>query len=645
MALWESTYGMLTVRHVALSTSSFPFLRRWTSTGAGGAASDFKGVAGWAAAEAGAVVLQAWPSIACSGCRIGDVCAVKAVALLPSRGVGTRRGTIGVQLSGRCTRAEGSGAGGGWAGCNLRACGARNSCGETSGAMATGLAQPCAKRVLRSSFLGSHSLWSTLVSSPCLLSHSSPLSHLLSPCSSSPWYSPLSPFYLYASGSSASSSPSSVVCEASGAAGGASSARSASLVVEPLSSTSMMTAGVVGEAPRARLPMGLPTVVQSGMTLEAPLAYELIQGPLVRWSVVHDRRSPAPPTAVLLHGILGGRRNWASFARRLAQEFPSWQFLVVDLRCHGDSTKLPKHDDPSVASAAADVLRLVADLRITPRMLVGHSFGGKVALSMIDQAAKPLARPVRVWVLDSTPGKVRSGLDGEDAPADIINALREMPQVVPSRGFVVNTLIRKGFSRSVAQWMTTNLRPIKLPGFSTSLSSTSSACGASSYSPFQSSPSSSSLPSPSSLSPSAVGTMDRLPEVEAGLSWVFDLEGIARMYLSYQRENLWPLVDNVPEGVQIDFVRAERSLHRWGKEDVDRINAGERAARKRGVAGGVNLHVLEDAGHWVHTDNPEGLFRLMAPSFVSMGGRGEVGRIYSASHQQHWQENQPKQHG
>ena len=30
---------------------------------------------------------------------------------------------------------------------------------------------------------------------------------------------------------------------------------------------------------------------------------------------------------------------------------------------------------------------------------------------------------------------------------------------------------------------------------------------------------------------------------------------------------------------------------------------------------GHRIYFLHDAGHWVHTDNPEGLFAIMAPSF------------------------------
>lgn len=158
------------------------------------------------------------------------------------------------------------------------------------------------------------------------------------------------------------------------------------------------------------------------------LAYDLVQGADVRWSYISDKSAPEPPTAVLLHGILGCRKNWGTFARRLAKEFPKWQFLLVDLRCHGDSASLKKRGAHSVASAALDVLKLLGQMRLTPRVVVGHSFGGKVALSMVDQVAKPLARPVRVWVLDATPGNVRAGADGDDHPAELISFLSTLPK-------------------------------------------------------------------------------------------------------------------------------------------------------------------------------------------------------------------------
>uniref|UniRef100_A0A2P2KFK5 Abhydrolase domain-containing protein C22H12.03 isoform X1 n=2 Tax=Rhizophora mucronata TaxID=61149 RepID=A0A2P2KFK5_RHIMU len=299
------------------------------------------------------------------------------------------------------------------------------------------------------------------------------------------------------------------------------------------------------------------------------LAYELVQGSLVNWASAMDKSVPDPPTAVLLHGILGCRKNWGSFARRLAKEFPMWQFLLVDLQCHGDSATIKKMGPHTVASTAFDVLKLVAQLRITPRVLIGHSFGGKVVLSMVEQAAKPLARPVRVWVLDATPGKVRAGGDGEDHPAELIQFLRKLPEEVSSKQEVVNALLREGFSKDVAQWVVTNLRP-----------------------------------------------NDALGSPLSRFSWVFNLDGIAEMYQSYEETNLWKFVENLPQGVHVNFLKAERSLHRWALEDLKRIHAAEDLAAEEG--GGVEMHVLEDAGHWVHTDNPDGLFRILAPSFEGL---------------------------
>ena len=40
------------------------------------------------------------------------------------------------------------------------------------------------------------------------------------------------------------------------------------------------------------------------------------------------------------------------------------------------------------------------------------------------------SRMVQVWVLDATPGKVRSGGDGEDHPGELIATLRQMPSSV-----------------------------------------------------------------------------------------------------------------------------------------------------------------------------------------------------------------------
>ncbi|CAI7840966.1 unnamed protein product [Closterium sp. NIES-54] len=232
---------------------------------------------------------------------------------------------------------------------------------------------------------------------------------------------------------------------------------------------------------------------RAGPSPVAELSYELVQGALVRWSEDRSRRQPPPPTAVLIHGILGSGKNWGSFARRLATEFPAWQFLCVDLRCHGASTAASRHLGP-------------------------HS----------------------VWVLDATPGKVRAGGDGEDHPADLIDALRGMPPLILDRSEVVNSLLSQGFSKPIAQWMTTNLSKRHLPSLDL----------------IQDLP-----PSQQQLHEEAARAASRgqaaygavrwgvvrchavwcgvWSQGQASYGWAFDLEGISQMYSSYETTNLW----------------------------------------------------------------------------------------------------------
>lgn len=67
-------------------------------------------------------------------------------------------------------------------------------------------------------------------------------------------------------------------------------------------------------------------------------------------------------------------------------------------------------------------------------------------------------------------------------------------------------------------------------------------------------------------------------------------------------------MEDVPRGVHVNFLKAERSLHRWALEDIRRIHVAEEQAVEEG--GGVEMHVLEDAGHWVGCFFPTHFFLL-----------------------------------
>ena len=56
---------------------------------------------------------------------------------------------------------------------------------------------------------------------------------------------------------------------------------------------------------------------------------------------------------------------------------------------------------------------------------------------------------------------------------------------------------------------------------------------------------------------------------------------------SYETTALWPLLQQPPAGLSLDFVKAERSTFRWGGADEAAI---------RGAGHGV--HLLPNSGHW-----------------------------------------------
>jgi hypothetical protein len=70
-------------------------------------------------------------------------------------------------------------------------------------------------------------------------------------------------------------------------------------------------------------------------------------------------------TAVVLHGLLGQRRNWRNFTSKMASEVVQetrkpWKMLTVDLRCHGESNKLKGFHTPhDLKNSASDLLKFV----------------------------------------------------------------------------------------------------------------------------------------------------------------------------------------------------------------------------------------------------------------------------------------------
>jgi len=148
----------------------------------------------------------------------------------------------------------------------------------------------------------------------------------------------------------------------------------------------------------------------------------------------------------VLPGIYGAGRNWASFARRLVEERPRWGCVLLDLRLHGRSQGFePPH---TLSACVQDLMALADALERRPDGILGHSFGGKVALMSVASLA-----PAQVWVIDSTPSRRTPG----GSAYRMLQILKRYKGPFSDRREAVAALEAEGFASHVARWMATNL--------------------------------------------------------------------------------------------------------------------------------------------------------------------------------------------
>lgn len=124
------------------------------------------------------------------------------------------------------------------------------------------------------------------------------------------------------------------------------------------------------------------------------------------------------PPLVILHGLFGSARNWQSVARALAARH---RVLAVDARNHGQSPHTAAMDYRLMAS---DVAALIDRLALGPVTLLGHSMGGKTAMTL---ALLEPSRVVRLVIVDIAP------IATPDVHTSIIEAMQALPLAAVTR--------------------------------------------------------------------------------------------------------------------------------------------------------------------------------------------------------------------
>jgi len=102
------------------------------------------------------------------------------------------------------------------------------------------------------------------------------------------------------------------------------------------------------------------------------------------------------PALVFVHGWLLSRRYWQPVVAQLAPTYPC---LTYDLRGFGESGCSPPETAGatySLAAYAADLLDLLAALKIERAWVIGHSLGGSIALWAAAQEPEAIAGTIGV---------------------------------------------------------------------------------------------------------------------------------------------------------------------------------------------------------------------------------------------------------
>lgn len=155
---------------------------------------------------------------------------------------------------------------------------------------------------------------------------------------------------------------------------------------------------------------------------------------------------------LVLHGLFGSSDNLGSVATALASNY---QTHALDLRNHGRSFH---HEDMDYSSMAQDLLRYMDMNSLKEVIVLGHSMGGKVAMSLA------LLSPERIKALivaDISPVTYQAGRHDS-----IFKALFSLYETdIHSRAEADNYLAEHVEEPGIRQFLLKNLKPISGGGF------------------------------------------------------------------------------------------------------------------------------------------------------------------------------------
>lgn len=232
----------------------------------------------------------------------------------------------------------------------------------------------------------------------------------------------------------------------------------------------------------------------------------------------------------MLHGFMGAGRNLRTLALRWVEADSSKRIFLVDLPGHGESS--PPSEDETLQSMALKVIETVG---ADAAHWVGHSLGGRVALAAVDANSGAVRT---VSMLDIAPSAIATE---KSESGSVLEVLRRAPATAANRGELRQVLLGEGLSTHISDWLLTNV-----------------------------------------------------VSDEGGVRWRFDREGLHRLHLRVNSQDLWPIAERRERPLLC--VRGNRSRYVTAA-DVTRLQS-------------LGTRVTEvPSGHFVHVEALEPLLR------------------------------------
>jgi len=306
------------------------------------------------------------------------------------------------------------------------------------------------------------------------------------------------------------------------------------------------------------------------------LAYEwIVDGKVIpssKMDVSNDKE-----VIVFLHGLLGNAKNLRTPAKKLTQQLPHLNALLIDIRGHGNSstpspTSSSQFSQPhNFHHCVQDICRTLSGLGLTglnsPTSICGHSLGGRIALQyshtlcastnqqkqLIIGNNEVIAPPKQTWVLDSVPGQA------DPSVHNVLRAISMLPTPIPSKAWLIETLVKDHkMNKGIAMWIATNLR-------------------------------------------------DR---GDKSFDWIFDLSIANELVENFSDQNFTEMIHNITTSA--DSTNKHTSMVQLVMAGNNKLWSKEIVAELQSIPSSLfQMHTLEKAGHWVHVDDLEGLLKLM----------------------------------